>query len=199
MVVADDGHIFELRLSDQHPIEWIAMLSRQSSGTLCVQHGDVERRESLPSNAPGHVGGHIERPRQLAEPSFGRDFPGRCRTDQNGVRLVTYRTPRFERQTTRRATQSSVCVSSSNRTQHQRSVSSRGSGSKNALVTFARPRMAPKRRCGRLAPSRVSRATGVAPRAIITSSPSSARSMRRESCVFAAWIEWAFFIYFDVS
>lgn len=100
MVVADDGHIFELRLSDQHPIEWIAMLSRQSSGTLCVQHGDVERRESLPSNAPGHVGGHIERPRQLAEPSFGRDFPGRCRTDQNGVRLVTYRTPRFERQTT---------------------------------------------------------------------------------------------------
>ena len=70
--------------------------------------------------------------------------------------------------------------------QPQRSTSSAGRGSKNAFVTFARPRMAPKRRtrgCGR---RRVRRATGVDPRAMMTSSPPSARSISRDNCVFAA-------------
>src|SRR6476620_9435738 len=69
---------------------------------------------------------------------------------------------------------------------HARSSSS-GSCSKNSCPTFASPLYKPKRRCG-TGFSGTSFTTGFFPRAMTISSPASARSMRLDKFVFAAWM-----------
>jgi hypothetical protein len=89
LVIADDGHVFELALCDQHPVEGIAVLASEATCTLCMKQRDVERRETLTGDAAGDIRRDIERSGQVAEPGLRRDFPRRRCTAQDAIRPET--------------------------------------------------------------------------------------------------------------
>src|SRR5205814_4025819 len=76
-VVGDDLQILDLRLRDQHPIEWIAMFTGQPARALCVHDRDVERRESLARDGTCNVRSDVGSAWKFAEPILGRNLPGR--------------------------------------------------------------------------------------------------------------------------
>ena len=129
------------------------------------------------------------RDRQLADPEFRRDLPGRGRADENRVLAIADVPTHAQRQPpiAVEPPQQRVRVEQEPHNASQASTSEGGSGSKKAAVTRALPRMAPNFRSGGTASIRTSLATGCLFRAMTISSPASARSMRRDRCVLAAW------------
>jgi hypothetical protein len=173
-IIADDGHVLELCLHNEHPIERITMVALEAAGALSVEYRDVQGHEPLTANAAEDIHGNVFRAGELAQSLFRRDFPGGGGAHKDRIRLVSDQAARLR-----------ACRAADAR-QPCSPVSSGGTGSKNARVTLARPRMAPNRRPGRTGRSRVRRATGVLPRAMMTSSPRSTCSTNRDKCVLAA-------------
>lgn len=96
--VADDAHVLELRLRNEHAIEWIPMIARKAAGALCVQHRDVQRDKALTADAAEHVGRDVLRAWELAQSRLGRDFPGGGGAHQHRVRVASDQAARFDRQ-----------------------------------------------------------------------------------------------------
>ena len=90
--------------------------------------------------------------------------------------------------------QSRACVSRRARTKNysQPANSLAGSGSKNSGPTCSLPFRKPGCRLPLASPNATRRATGLSPRAIITSSPDEAFLINRERLVFALWIVFGF-------
>ena len=187
-IVADERNVLNLALRYEHSVEGIPMGSWQTAGTLGVEQRDVERNEALTGDAGGYVRGHISRARQLAQTRLRCDLPGRSGADQDRVRFVGDSATRLERKPAIAIQPPEKRMGIQQQAhRYSQSLSSRsGNDSKKARVTLARPRIAPNRRAGRTGRSLVRRATGVDPRAMMTSSPFSARSTSRESWVLAA-------------
>jgi hypothetical protein len=61
VIVADETDVFELRLRDEHPVERIPMVARESARALCVQDRDVERRKTLTADPAEHIVGNVLR------------------------------------------------------------------------------------------------------------------------------------------
>lgn len=99
LIVGDDRQVFDLGLSDQHPIEGIAMRAWKPAGSLRVKHRDVQAFEALTGEAASDVGGHLHRARQLTDPHFGGNLPGRCRAYEDRIAIVAKRVTRAARQT----------------------------------------------------------------------------------------------------
>ena len=70
-IVADDGNIFRLRLGDQHSVEWIAVLSRESSSAQRMFDRDWQGIDSQLCEIKGKVTDEFLPRRQLAQTNFG--------------------------------------------------------------------------------------------------------------------------------
>ena len=79
-------------LSDEHPVERVAMQARKPSGAFCVLNGDVQLFETLAGDCAGNVESHRFRLSQFADAVFGSDFPSGCSADDHVVRIVLNRT-----------------------------------------------------------------------------------------------------------
>lgn len=66
---------------------------RSPPRSLSVRKGDRQVDESLTMHAPGDVGRHIERARQLSQSRLGRELPRGRGADQDGIGLVGDRGP----------------------------------------------------------------------------------------------------------
>src|ERR1700726_1199006 len=61
-VVTDDRHVFRLRLSDQHAVEWILMQPRQKTSPNAMLRGNRQQLEPLaldPAREVGHEVGDL--------------------------------------------------------------------------------------------------------------------------------------------
>ncbi len=76
-LVANQPHVFGLRLCDKHPVERIPVGDRELSSKLCVDQRYRQGSEAL-SEYVGVHGPCSARPLELADPHFGSDLPGRC-------------------------------------------------------------------------------------------------------------------------
>lgn len=74
-IAADDGQVFGLRLSDQHPIEGIAMGSREQAGAGGVGGGDRERFERLLREHCVEMESKVCALGELSDAELGGDFP----------------------------------------------------------------------------------------------------------------------------
>ena len=84
-IAADDGQVFGLGLSDQHPIEGIAMRSREETGAGGVGGGDRKRFERFLREHCVEMESKFRALGELSDTELGGDFPGRCRTDQDRI------------------------------------------------------------------------------------------------------------------
>ncbi len=75
-IAANDGEVFGLGLSDQHPIEGIAMRSREETGAGGVGRGDRKRFERLLREHCVEMESKFRALRELPDAEFCADFPG---------------------------------------------------------------------------------------------------------------------------
>jgi hypothetical protein len=87
-IVAEDGNIFRLRLSDQHSVEWISVLSRESSSAQRMFYRDWQGINSQLCEIKGKVTDEFLSARQLAQTNFGGYFPSRYSTDEDLITTV---------------------------------------------------------------------------------------------------------------
>src|SRR5947208_6232799 len=66
-IVADDGNIFRLRFRDQHSVEWISVLSRESSSAQRMFYRDWQGFDSQLWQVIGKVTDEFLPGRQLAQ------------------------------------------------------------------------------------------------------------------------------------
>jgi hypothetical protein len=78
----NEREVLDQCLSDQHPVERIAMVARQPGGRNSVRWLD---RQHLKPRSVDHLVEQIDREFQVAERVLDRNFPWRDRTDQNLV------------------------------------------------------------------------------------------------------------------
>ena len=62
-------------LGDQHSIEGVTVMARQTSGTFGIGNADRERLKSLAGNVAGDVCSYDPGLGELANSVFSRDFP----------------------------------------------------------------------------------------------------------------------------
>ncbi len=75
-IAANDGQVFGLRLSDQHPIEGIAMRSREETSAGGVGGGDRKRFERLLREHCVEMESKVCALGELSDTELGGDFPG---------------------------------------------------------------------------------------------------------------------------
>jgi hypothetical protein len=79
------------RLGDEHPVEGVAMETRQSSGACCMFYGNWQLLEIPPSNGPAE--GQRRRAREFAEPVLRGNLPSRRSANQYIVAVICNRLP----------------------------------------------------------------------------------------------------------
>ena len=97
--IRDENEVTRQCLHDEHPVKGITVRSRQPSCTVAIIHRDSQFLKTLTCNTAGNVKRHHFCIWQLPEAILGSDFPSRCRTDQDIVRLISHRTTGSSRQT----------------------------------------------------------------------------------------------------
>jgi hypothetical protein len=75
-------------LCGQHAVKGIAMRVRPRASQLSVLRADRQRCEAGAGDPGRHIGSHLMRLRQLAEPVLGGDFPDRRAAHENRLRGV---------------------------------------------------------------------------------------------------------------
>src|SRR5262245_17571919 len=185
-IVRDDRQPLLQRLCDQHAVERVAMVPRETLDAECM--GD-RHREFLESRCTGGRGDGVEVCAELAERRLDRDFPRAGRAHVDGVARVAH----AGRRAGREAGGGSERPKESVRVEEEPQVSpskaastSSGSGASKSLATRSLPRRIPSFRAPRTVPSGTSFATGRRLRVITISSPFAARSSNRERWVLAA-------------
>ena len=78
---------------DEHPVEGVAMGTRQRAGARSVFNGDWKFLEVLSGYCPGNVEGERLGVREFADPMFGSDLPDRGRADHYVVAVIRNRLP----------------------------------------------------------------------------------------------------------
>ena len=84
-VIAEDRDVFLLGLGDQHTIKRVLVGSRQQASAHRVVGGNRQRLKTLPRQIACKVSKQIACVRQLSNPEFRRDLPGRSRAYKDGI------------------------------------------------------------------------------------------------------------------
>src|SRR6266404_8832304 len=89
-LIADDGQVLSLRLSDQHPIKWISLWPWKQARSNAMLSAYWKALESglrqIFLEIPGDVGGGGE----PSQTNLGRHLPGRRRADNDCVSLIEH-------------------------------------------------------------------------------------------------------------
>ena len=113
-----ENKILRHRLGDQHPVERVAVGTRQGSRDLAMSNADRQPDEPVIDDRPFEIGDNGGDAGQFADAMFRRYFPGGRRADEN-ARCAFVRYRRSSRRRTaprrRRATRESAFVSSNSR------------------------------------------------------------------------------------
>src|ERR1700681_2349433 len=89
-LIADDGQVLCLRLSDQHPIKWISLRPRKQTRSNAMLRAYWKALESglrqIFLEIPGDIGGG----REPSQTNLGRHFPRRRSADNDCVPLIEH-------------------------------------------------------------------------------------------------------------
>src|SRR5262249_54085046 len=183
-----DGDVLDHRLSDEQPIEGIAMMVRERRHPQRVRELDRKDANVVVREASGDVLRRRLRKLELARSPLDGDLPcTRGREQQLGT-LVLQEPPGTRAQTLRRSSHPEPHLRVEENPQDpksSRTSSGRGASKSSAITTRPRSRPGTRRPAGR--PKGTKRATGFPDRAITTSSPRATRASKRERWVLASW------------
>lgn len=173
LVGGHDDRCFELRLSDQHPFEWVPMVRRQRRRRLSMRSHDRQRNETrrleLVDQPPGH--------RQLPTRTFDPQLPRRHRRDEGLVSVRNqFTTMRTHRGTVIEPPQRNVTIqkdphNTSASEDSSKIATTSGSGPTRSSPYATRPDHDPGTRAELAAFHATILATGRPIRATITSAP----------------------------
>ena len=80
-------------MSDERPVERVAVGTRQSAGARSVSHRYCQLVKALTGYGAGNVKSDRLHARDFADTILYSDLPSRCGADQLFVRFIDYRTP----------------------------------------------------------------------------------------------------------
>jgi hypothetical protein len=89
MIIADDGKVFGLGLSNKHAVERIFVRAGKESGTGGMSRGDGKGFEKFGGEDFVKAEGEIYSMGEFADTGFSGNFPGRDGAHKDGVRTGT--------------------------------------------------------------------------------------------------------------
>ena len=187
-VATDQWQTFDLGLSCQHAVEWVAVVMRQPVYGERVRQADLQHLEAIHCDLLKQKGGKIGRRTQAAEAHLNGDLP--CRNDAEPRRRprIANERPRVfgESGIVRYPPEKRMRIKEDVHASKESRMSSGRRASKSDDMSII-PRALPGRRSGSVDSKGTRRATGLPALATMTSSPRRTRSSNLENVVFASW------------